>query len=371
MAKCFLRSTSFSIKRNDPLSTLDRAFPESSLLFPSRSSPIVCAVDALNVIHEFLVYIIVHDRGMQDAALRTNWRRARYRLGSDIKTLQENITEKRPNTVLILFIGTVLQVLGLFAADSIFWTKMWAGIYLSSYVPLAIVGLLAPSGWRENPPEELEAELHVEYPDRLFDEITLFLSGFSLILHAFISCWAVYQAVHWNFWQAEQGNITLFLFNVLVLLVFFSIQGCWIVPLILAAVVIVIQGVEICVWRNASLRSRLFRLGEIVVCLPFIAIMVLGPLKPFSPIGFAEVIVHGGGVILLSFACSSYMIRMLINLLDKMSLLGSSEDVSTRKIFFTMFAFANFIIALLYYGIRFNSSGTLRGRTPWVDRKEL
>ena len=95
---------------------------------------------------------------------------------------------------------------------------------------LAIVGLLAPSGWRENPPEKLEAELHAEYPDRLFDEIILFLNGFSLILQAFISCWAVYQAVHRNFWQAEQGSIKLFLFNVLVLLVFFSLQGCWIVP---------------------------------------------------------------------------------------------------------------------------------------------
>jgi hypothetical protein len=101
-------------------STLDRTFPESSLLFPSRSSLIVCAVDALNVIHEFLVHIIVHERGIQDAALRTNWRRARYRLWSDIKTLKENITEKHPNTVLILFIGTVLQALRLFTADGMF-----------------------------------------------------------------------------------------------------------------------------------------------------------------------------------------------------------------------------------------------------------
>jgi hypothetical protein len=65
------------------------------------------------------------------------------------------------------------------------------------------------------------------------------------------------------------------------------------------------------------------------------------------------------------------MIRMLINWLNKMPLLGSSELISTRQIFFTMFAFANFIIALLYHGIRFNSSRTLRGRTPWVDRNAV
>jgi hypothetical protein len=201
-----------------------------------------------------------------------------------------------------LFIGTVLQALRLFAAYGIFWTKMCAGIYLSSYVVLAVVGLLAPSGWRGTPPKELEAELQAEYPDRLLDEITLFLSGFSHIMHAFISCWAVYQAVHWNFWQAEQGSIKLFLFNMLILLVFFSIQGCRTVPLSLAAFVIVIQGIKICVRRNASLRSRLFRLGGIVVCLPFMAIMVLGPLKIFSPIGFAEIIVYGGGIIFYSHA---------------------------------------------------------------------
>src|SRR5271170_6363603 len=56
--------------------TLDGGFPESSLLFLSPISPIICAVDVLEVIHEFLFSFTVEQQGVQDTALRANWRRA-------------------------------------------------------------------------------------------------------------------------------------------------------------------------------------------------------------------------------------------------------------------------------------------------------
>jgi hypothetical protein len=144
----------------------------------------------LEVIHEFLFSFIVEQRGVQDAALRANWRRARRRLGKGITTLEENMAEKHPKTFLVLFIVPLLQAVKIFAVDGIFWTKVWAGIYLSSYVVLAVAGFLAPSDWRKTPPEELDAGAQTLYRDSEMRE--LILSGVSLGLHAFICSWVVY-----------------------------------------------------------------------------------------------------------------------------------------------------------------------------------
>ena len=129
-------------------STLDLTFPQNSLLFPSRSSPVICAADALEVIIE-LPYHIFNGFHIRDAALRVNWNRARRRLGTDVTQLVEIAGEKHPKTFAILLVATLLQAIKLWGCHGIFWTHVLAGIYLSSYLVLVGVGYLAPSNWRD------------------------------------------------------------------------------------------------------------------------------------------------------------------------------------------------------------------------------
>jgi hypothetical protein len=145
----------------------------------------------------------------------------------------------------------------------------------------------------------------------------------------------------------------------------------WLCALVMIAAGMISQVDEISehigVRRNAGLPSlslRVFRAGEIIIMLAPLAIVITTAALHISNLfslvfDIAEIITQGGRIILLSCASFFFMSRILIKLLNKIPLLGSSKEISIEQIFSTMFAFANFIIALLYYGIRFNSSGTV------------
>ena len=133
-------------------SGLDKPFSQSSLLFPSRSSPFVCLADALEVLVLVLIHIS-HGKTLRHAALEVNWQRARSRLGQDVTELEDSPAEKHPIPFGILFIATLLQAIKLFGMQGLPWTTLWAGLYLFSYVVLAMVGFLAPKDWRDSPPE--------------------------------------------------------------------------------------------------------------------------------------------------------------------------------------------------------------------------
>ncbi|KAN0110977.1 hypothetical protein V8E51_007364 [Hyaloscypha variabilis] len=133
-------------------SGLDKPFSQSSLLFPSRSSPFVCLADALEVLALLLIHIS-HGKTLRHAALEVNWQRARSRLGQDVTELEDSPAEKHPIPFGILFIATLLQAIKLFGMQGLPWTTVWAGLYLFSYVVLAMIGFLAPKDWRDSPPE--------------------------------------------------------------------------------------------------------------------------------------------------------------------------------------------------------------------------
>jgi hypothetical protein len=84
-----------------------------------------------------LSYHILNGETLRNAALRVNWSRIRRRLGEHITELEEMPSEKHSKTFLILLFVTILQALKLFGIHGLFWTKVWAGIYLSSYAILA------------------------------------------------------------------------------------------------------------------------------------------------------------------------------------------------------------------------------------------
>ncbi|OBT53115.1 hypothetical protein VE04_08446 [Pseudogymnoascus sp. 24MN13] len=144
-------------------SSLDFNLPESSLLFAARSSPFICVADALEVLISLCFYIY-QEGSIYEAARLVNWRIARARLGSGVLELEASAVEKHPKTFIFLFLATLLPAVKYLGMQGLHWTKVWAGIYICSYVVLAIVRALAPKGWRKWPPQIAPlAKLHVEF----------------------------------------------------------------------------------------------------------------------------------------------------------------------------------------------------------------
>ncbi len=61
--------------------------------------------------------------------------------------------EKHPWGFVILLVAAVLQAAKIIGFRGVFWTKVWAVIYLLSYVVISVVGSLAPKDWKDSPPE--------------------------------------------------------------------------------------------------------------------------------------------------------------------------------------------------------------------------
>ena len=129
-------------------SSLDAPLSQSSLLFASRSSPFICLADTLEIIISLVIHGF-HGKSPSQAALLVNWQRARHRLGEDVDELEDIPAEKHPWGFVILLVAAVLQAVKILSFKGLFWTKLWAGVYLSSYMLIAVVGFLAPKDWRD------------------------------------------------------------------------------------------------------------------------------------------------------------------------------------------------------------------------------
>ncbi|OBT53637.1 hypothetical protein VE04_06306 [Pseudogymnoascus sp. 24MN13] len=132
-------------------SSLDINRPESSLLFMARSSPFICVADTLEVLIALCLYTY-QEGSISEAARLVNWRIARSRLGSGESELEASAVEKHPWTFTILFLAALVPAIKFLGLQGLFWTRVWAGIYLCSYIVLAIVRALASKGWRDRPP---------------------------------------------------------------------------------------------------------------------------------------------------------------------------------------------------------------------------
>jgi hypothetical protein len=125
-------------------STLDLGLPESSLLFTAGSSSFVCIADTIEVIIDSFIQLH-RTHNIRQAAKLVHFRRARCRLSREP---EESGGEKHPKTFFILFVVTLLQAIKLFGCQGIRWTQVLAGIYLGSYVVLAIIWFLVPENER-------------------------------------------------------------------------------------------------------------------------------------------------------------------------------------------------------------------------------
>jgi hypothetical protein len=175
-------------------SSIDFRLPESSLLFAARSSPFICIADTLEIIIELFMHAF-YKRNIRQAAKIILWRRAHHRSVQEMSILEVEIeqssAEKHPHAFLILFIVTLMQATKIFGLQGLIWTKIWAGVYLCSYVVLALIQFLAPKDWKDDPPLILFQEnekLPTVMKELLFNSAAFF--------HAYVCVWFFYQIIH-------------------------------------------------------------------------------------------------------------------------------------------------------------------------------
>jgi hypothetical protein len=152
MAKRMPRSRSLSPKCHDAALQSRCTFLPIQPPFRGPQLPFVCLADALEIIISLIIHV-VRGKSLRQAALLVNWQRARHRLGEDVEELEEVPAEKHPWGFVILLVAAVLQAAKIIGFRGVFWTKVWAVVYLLSYVVISVVGFLAPKDWRDSPPE--------------------------------------------------------------------------------------------------------------------------------------------------------------------------------------------------------------------------
>lgn len=130
---------------------IDTEIAPSNPIYLGHSSPVVCLVDALDIISDLYFHLVL-GYGLQEAAWRINWRRATDRLGPEIEIIEETPFGKYPIATGLIFLGSLTQVIKIFACGGILWAKILVGMYLSSYIVLTIMTSLPPRHWRTNRP---------------------------------------------------------------------------------------------------------------------------------------------------------------------------------------------------------------------------
>ena len=119
-------------------------FPSSDGFF-LRSSPFVCACDTL-----YIIAALIH-QGIGHGSVRVAARVIIENRFSDAanESESESFSQFRRNTVvrLVLFVlSTLLGIVKIYGMQGVPWTKAWASMFLSSFLILEIVGLLAGKG---------------------------------------------------------------------------------------------------------------------------------------------------------------------------------------------------------------------------------
>jgi hypothetical protein len=144
-------------------STFDRDFP-SGILFPARSSPIVCAADTLEVLLRLLAYMYAGasaPAAARHVVQKRMWQPPRSNTVAtatdDDKNDDEEAAEsprtlgdQYPRAHIVVFIlGVLPQAIKLFCMSGIPWTQACGGLYLSSFLVIAGVGALAQRAERD------------------------------------------------------------------------------------------------------------------------------------------------------------------------------------------------------------------------------
>ena len=362
-------------------SSLDAPFSQSSLLFASRSSPFVCLADSLEIIISLAIHVL-RGKPPRQAALLVNWQRTRHRLGEDVEELEDIPAEKHPWGFVILLVAAVLQAAKIIGFKGVFWTKAWAVVYLSSYVVIAGVGFLAPKDWRDRPPAELG-------PSRrsylTFEALSQVLLWAALGVHFVFCSWILDRII-----VGESTPLRIPFLYAFVPIFVQVITSVWLATILAGLIssapsfflswLMTLFDIDIDVyqWGESTWNTRP------VVMVGLMSLIFLGGIGWFCSftylvtrfsVIFWEIDVFNasvflalarGSINLLLYTGLFWLTKGFLALLTVwIPLLRRFNRLANSHGYLVVFACWNFVQALLYYRLRYDSKGTIK--PPWTD----
>lgn len=331
----------------------------------ARSSPFICVADTLEVLIALCLYTY-QEGSICEAARLVNWRIARTRLGSGESKLEASAVEKHPWTFTILFLATLVPAIKFLGLQGLFWTRVWAGIYLCSYIVLAIVRALASKGWRDRPPVAPLAKVP-SFHEKLLGIVRIVLLVVAGAVHASVSYWALICA------QRQFEEIYMWPSHLMVGLKFVQLGLTMVMaPLLIRAPLFPLyfyfMGVDL-TWRSITAAPKVHHKFDWI---PTAAAILLGSIHISLMMGFGYPnaiiyldIVSGVWPITLCFGLLFLLFTILSILSNKVPFLNflKIDDGDYKALL--VFPFLNFILALLYYRVVYDPTGT--AKPSWTE----
>jgi hypothetical protein len=150
---------------------------DPSLRIYLRSSPIVCAFDAITIIVRFVIYI---RRGLSPPTAAKKVMFARRRDIKDPETGHRALEQIMFWRFVWFVVGVLPQVIKLMACSGLPWTKLWAWFYLVSFIIVEVMETLAKFAKERDPPEDYSRDLWIDFFDLACGAVAVLLQLFLL-----------------------------------------------------------------------------------------------------------------------------------------------------------------------------------------------
>lgn len=346
-------------------SALDAGIKQSSLLFPARSSPVICFVDSIITLIDFS-YRVYHGCSVRQAAWQVRWRILQERFGEET-TLENDSIQRNPFTSVILFIGTVVQAVKIFGYEGITWPKIIAAIYLGSYIISAAISLAASPQEDHIPSRGGISYPSVQHWDRFMPKRTLIETIVAGSGHIILCCFAFYHMLHQEQPASGEGNVVLVQVVTLI----------YAVPIVAVVVIIPFK-----MWPTAKALSREIREAAAE---PVLRMKISGlstcALKIVALLGCAQIVILWITnwdfiapflIVLINWLTEGGVFLILAEVLLLVSLWGwelwFSRKLSIEergRLFFMFFAVFNLLVAGLYCWVAYDSWDTVK--PAWTE----
>lgn len=352
-------------------SVLDLEFPQSSLLFPSRSSAFVCVADALDVLVELFAHLC-NGRNIRESVYQVNLGRLHHRLGQNTVPLTPTAVEQHPKCSLVLFLGTMSQFVKLCSFRGIFWAKVGAGMYLVSYV------VLASASWVSRDFARRADHLHSPIiGSQRVRYIRVVLFVVAAVAHFLFCCWTIFQMLGA---PNLSSDISFLRYVALAPWIIFSA-----VIFILSAFGLAFMLIFLCLCLIFNLLHKMAIVGDAIaqkfrLWRPFLSAIFgyLGTLSlfcicmssdpdhGFDPYGLETWWSCGAAALFLGIGAWIILAEMISWICSRVSLLKRWQPKLGQGFYLMTFASMNLVMVCLYYSIAYSAEGTVK--PAWAEK---
>lgn len=347
-------------------SALDSGFKQSSLLFPARSSPVICFADSIITLIDFF-YRIYHGCSIRQAAWQVKWRILQERFDEET-ALEKDSIQRNPFTSLVLFVGTVAQAAKIFGYEGLTWPKVIASIYLGSYTISAAISLAASPLEDRIPSRGGLSHLSVQHWDRFMPKRTAIEGIIAGSGHIVLCCFAFYHMRHIE--QPASGEANQVITRLVTLI--------WAAPIGPVVVMVPFK-----MWPTAKALSLSVReaAAEPLLKSKISGFIICGS-KLIALLGGAQIVViwirNGPVVVWLLITLVNWLVEggvflILAQCVFLISVLAweywFSKNLSMekrRRAYLVFFAFFNLLVAGLYCCIAYDSRDTVK--PAWTEK---